>query len=214
MATLLELCNRALGQIAAGAIASFDEGSLEARECERFAQPLLDELADWTEWRWLVKRVGLAIVTNDRPAEWLYAYAQPTDMAQPLAIREPEEDAQGLPTFGPYAFPMQDSFPLAFLNEGGVIYTNVEAAVLVYTRNSVTPADLPPLVQRAFELELGARIALPIKKDSKVAQYLSQQAEVARQRAVSDEENKRQSFERRYVSQAEYARAGVGNYVP
>jgi len=214
MATLLELCNRALAQIAAGAIADFDEGSLEAREVLRFAQPLLDELADWTEWHWLNKREVLAVVTNDRPAEWLHAYAVPSDMAQPLAVREPEDDADYLPAFGPYAFPLQDSYPLAFLIEGGRIYTNVATATLVYTRKNITAADLPASVQRAFELELGARIALPIKKDAKVAQYLSQQAEVARQRAIADEENKRQSYERRYVSQAEYARAGIGNYVP
>lgn len=214
MATLLDLCNRALGQIAAGAIADFDEGSLEAREVVRFAQPLLDELADWTEWNWLVKREALAVVTNDRPAEWLYCYAIPADMAQPLAIREVEDDATVLPKFGPYPFPLQDSISIAFLNEGSRIYTNVESAVLVYTRKNITAADLPPLVQRAFELELGARIALPIKKDAKVAGYLSQQAEVARQRAIADEENKRQSTPRRYVSEAEYARAGVGDYVP
>lgn len=214
MATLLDLCNRALGQIAAGAIADFEEGSLEAREVVRFAQPLLDELADWTEWHWLVKRSALVLVTNDRPAEWLYAYAIPSDMAQPLAVREVEDDATILPTFGPYSFPLQDGISLAFLNEGRVIYTNVPDAVLVYTRKNITAPDLPPLVQRAFELELGARIALPIKKDAKVAQYLSQQAEVARQRAIGDEENKRQSTPRRYVSEAEYARAGVGNYVP
>lgn len=214
MATLLELCNRALGQIAAGAIADFEEGSLEAHEVVRFAQPLLDELADWTEWHWLVKREVLAAVTNDRPAEWLYAYAVPADMAQPLAVREVEDAATVLPMFGPYSFPLQDGIALAFLNEGGVIYTNVPTATLVYTRKTITAADLPPLVQRAFELELGARIALPIKKDAKVAQYLSQQAEVARQRAIADEENKRQSTPRRYISEAEYARAGVGNYVP
>ena len=214
MATLLELCNRALSQIAAGAIVDFDEGSLEAREVFRFAQPLLDEMADWTEWHWLVKRETLALVSNDRPAEWLYAYAIPSDMAQPLAVREVEDAATILPTFGPYSFPLQDGISLAFLNEGSVIYTNVPDAVLVYTRKNITAVDLPPLVQRAFELELGARIALPIKKDAKVAQYLSQQAEVARQRAIGDEENKRQSTPRRYVSEAEYARAGVGNYVP
>lgn len=214
MATLLELCNRALGQIAAGAIADFEEGSLEAREVARFAQPLLDELADWTEWHWLVKREVLAVVVNDRPAEWLYAYAVPADMAQPLMIREVEDAATVLPTFGPYSFPMQDGITLAFLNEGGVIYSNVPTATLVYTRKNITASDLPPLAQRAFELELGARIALPIKKDAKVAQYLSQQAENARQRAIGDEENKRQSTPRRYVSEAEYARSGIGSYAP
>jgi hypothetical protein len=35
MAALIDLCNRALAQIAAGQIADFTEGSMEAREVSR-----------------------------------------------------------------------------------------------------------------------------------------------------------------------------------
>ena len=54
MATLITLCNQALAEIAKGQIASLDESSLEARECVRFAQPLLNEMIDW-----LVNNKGL-----------------------------------------------------------------------------------------------------------------------------------------------------------
>jgi hypothetical protein len=33
-------------------------------------------------------------------------------------------------------------------------------------RSNVSAAELPPLVARAFELELAARLALPVKKDA------------------------------------------------
>lgn len=209
MAAIIDLCNRALAQIAAGAINALDDGTLEARECNRFAQPLLDEIIDWTEWHWARKRTVLAEVTNDRPAEWLHAYAEPSDMAAPLMVRQVEDDATDLPIYGPFSYPVQDTLPLSFIHEEGKIYTNVEDATLVYARSTITAGDMPPLVQRAFELELGARIALPIKKDAKVAQALSQQAMVAKLRAIADEENKAPRREVRYVSEAEYARAGL-----
>jgi len=213
MAALIDLCNRALAQIAAGQIADFTEGSIEAREVSRFASPLLLEVADWTEWPWMIKRQALASVANDRPAEWLYAYAEPSDLAQPLAIRQVEDDATDLPIAGPYPFPYQDTMPLAYLHEGGRIYANVPTATLVYAKNTMEAGDMPPLVARAFELELAARIALPIKKDARVAQVLQQQAETARARAIADEENKRVHRPARYASDAEYARAGIGDFV-
>lgn len=207
---LITCCNEALAQIAAGSIASLTEPSIEARECARFAPTLLAEMADWTEWHWLVRTVTLAQVSNDRLAEWNYAYAVPADMAQPLVIREVEDDADALPTYGPYNFPLQDAAPVRFIVEGGLIYTNVETARLVYTTSVLEAAAMPPLVRRAFVLELAARIALPVKKDAAIAQALQQQAEVARARAMADEQNKSPRMATRYVSEVEWARAGVG----
>lgn len=210
MASILSLCNEALSQIAAGQIASLTEPSIEARECNRFADTLLEEMADWTEWAVLIKRDSLAAVANDRPAEWLYAYAAPSDMAAPIAIRMVEDDAQYLPAYGLGDYPVQDIAPIPFCFEGGKIYTNVETATLVYARNKFTVAEMAPLPRRAFVLELAARIALPIKKEAKLAQSLQNLAETARARAIADEENKNPRRATRYVSEAEWARMGVG----
>ena len=146
MAALIDLCNRALAQIAAGQIADFSEGSMEAREVSRFASPLLLEVADWAEWQWMIKRQALASVANDRPAEWLYAYAEPADLAQPLGLRQVEDDATDLPIAGPYPFPQQDAMPLAYLHEGSRIYANVPTATLIYARSTLEAGDMPPLV--------------------------------------------------------------------
>jgi hypothetical protein len=209
MAQLIDICNRALAQIAAGQIADFAEGSIEAREVNRFAKPLLAELAEWAPWPWARARVVLAEVSNDRPAEWLHAYAAPTNLALPLAVRAVEDDATALPLGGSFPFPVQDALPLAFLFEGGRIYSNVANATLVFVRSNVSAAELPPLVARAFELELAARLALPVKKDAAAAQSLARAAEIARMRAIADEANKCGGRPARYVSEAELARAGL-----
>ena len=149
MAALITLCNQALAQIGAGSIADLDEGSIESRECKRFAQSLLDEMVDWSDCIPLGrKRAVLASVANGRDAEWLYAYAVPADLGTPLAVRAAEDAAQYLPQAGPYTFPYQDSAPLAFDVEGAVIYSNVETATLVYTSSLISAGDLPPLGPR------------------------------------------------------------------
>ena len=211
MASLIDLCNRALAAIAKGQIASLAEQSLEARECKRFAQPLLNEMADWSDLIPLGRRrVALALMPNDRPAEWNYRYAAPADMAQPIAIRTVEPAAGALPTGGPYNFPLQDAVPLPFSHEAGAIYTNVEGATLIYTRNEIQATELPPLLQKAFTDELAARIAMPLTKDAKIAQALANVAQVSRLAALTDEENKSDRRQVRYISEAEYARMGYG----
>lgn len=211
MAALITLCNQALAEIAKGQIASLNESSLEARECVRFAQPLLDEMIDWSDEIPLGRTRGvLAPVANDRAAEWLYAYAVPADMGSPVAIRMVQDDADYLPIAGPYQFPYQEAEPIAFLHEGSTIYTNVETATLIYNKSTINADDLSPLMQRAFVLELAARLAGPLSKDSKVVDAKARQAEVARQRAIADEENKNRRVEPRYISEAEYARHGIG----
>ncbi len=210
MAALITLCNQALGEVAADQIASLNENSIESRECVRFAQPLLDEIADWNEWPFRNTRVVLASLVNDRTAEWLYRYALPSDAASVIAIRSVEEAASYLPEYGPYAMPSQDRMPNAWQIEGSSLYSNVETATLVYSRSSLDAGDLPPLLQRAFVLELAARLAWPVKKDKDLRKILRQEAELAKSRAISDERNKSPQTPPRYVSEVEYARAGIG----
>lgn len=210
MASIIQLCNEALSTIAAGQIAALTEDSIEARECKRWAQTILDEMADWTGWIDLTKRVALAQVANDRPAEWLYAYAPPADMADPIDLREVEDAAQTLQPYGLGDFPMQDTSPIPFTHEGRVIYANIPNAILVYSSNVFDVGRMKPLVRRAFVTELAFRLALPIKKEAKLASYLQNVALAARNAAVSDEENKNPRRQPRYVSDAEWARSGVG----
>lgn len=209
MAALIDLCNRALAAVAKGQIASLGEDSLEARECGRFAQPLLNEMADWSDLVPLGrKRVALAQTPNDRAAEWNYRYAAPSDMAQPIAIRGVAEAAGSLPLGGPYNFPAQDAIPLAFTHEEGAIYTNVPGATLIYTRSEIDVTELSPVLQKAFADELAARIAMPLTKDVKIAQTLANVAMQTRITALTDEENKTDRRQVRYTSEVEFARMG------
>lgn len=211
MAALIDLCNRALASVAKGQIASLDEPSLEARECKRYAQPLLNEMADWSDLIPLGRARGvLALMPNDRPAEWIYRYAAPAGMAQPIAIRSAGAAVTSLPIGGPYNFPSQDAVPLAFLHEAGAIYTNVENATLIYTRSQIDVTELSPLMQKAFADELAARVAMPLTKDAKITQALANVAAQSRITALVDEENKTDRRQIRYISEAEFARLGYG----
>lgn len=210
MASLIDLCNRALANIAKGHIDSPNEQTPEARECKRYAQPLLDEMISWSDSMPLGRRrVVLAELQNGRPAEWRYAYAAPSDMATPLAIRRQEDAAQCLPEGGYSNFPRQDAQGLRFLLEQDVIYSNVPAATLIYMASTIASSDLGALMQKAFEDELAVRISMPLTKDPKVKQALIPLARESRALAIAHEENKMPQRQVTYTSEAELARMGL-----
>ena len=211
MATLVDICNMALAEIATGPITDLSDNAIEAREAGRFALPLLAEIALWSDWSWAVTRALLTEITNDRPAEWLHAYAVPDTCVRPLAIRRDEPDATILPLAGAFPFPLQDALPLAFLHEGGLIYSNVDSASLVFIATQADPTVLPPLVQRAFVLELAARLAVPVRKDVGLARQLAGAAELARDRAIAEDRNQRAASGPSFISEAALARAGWGD---
>ncbi|OHC91199.1 MAG: hypothetical protein A2095_16825 [Sphingomonadales bacterium GWF1_63_6] len=211
MADRLTLCNNALAEIAADPINSLDERSIGARECLRFYPQVLAEMLTWTEFDFAIRRVGLALTTNDRLGEWLYRYARPSDLSVALRIVPlVATQATNLPEFGPYSFPEWDALgPRPFLLSEGAIYSNEENAILEYQRNTVEEARIDALTARAMELELAARIAMPIKKSRELKGDLIRQAEIARQRAVAASENRNPRRQTDYISPVEYARMGL-----
>lgn len=211
MSALITACNEALALIMKDEITSLDEGSIEARYCNLFAQPLLEEVADWCAWPNLIKRTSLAEVTNDRAAEWLYAYQMPADYGEFIAIRKVEEDAQMLPDLSPpFTLPVQDRFNYAAKVEGGKVYTNVESAILVYSASKMTVSDMTPKVRRAFVLELAARLAAPVgKMSARDIASMMNNALMAREEGIADAMNKNPQIEPTYASSAELARAGL-----
>lgn len=206
--TQISICNEALALLAKGEIQSLNDTSIEARECKRFFQPLLDEFGELIAWPEQRKRALLAQTTNDRPAEWNFAYIQPSDMTDPIAIRQPQDAVTDLPLGVPYSLPYQDQTPIRFVAEEGKIYTNVEEAILVYS-GPLTVDDMRPLTRRAFVDELAARLAVPVAKNAKAAEQWANKAEISRARAMADAMNRTQTIETRYASEAELARMGM-----
>ena len=195
MASSISICNMALAEIGADAIASLEEESVSARECARAFDACLGELLDMAEWGFAQRRVALAGVVNDRPAEWRHAYALPADLGNAMRL-------------APAPGRLPDAAPLSFLIAGGKLYCDVAPALLDYGRRSVSPAELPALPVRALVLEIAARIAFPVKKDGRLKEGLIRQAEVARARAIADDENRNPRRTPHYASPVDAARLG------
>lgn len=217
MANRLGIWNQAVAMLPATPIASVDENSLEARECRRLYPNVISEMLEGEhDWSFQNRRVALALHgTNDRDAEWLYAYAVPADMGTPIRI-VPDFDSLGfglpVPLPGePYSEVWASAlvgFAPDYIIENGTLYTNIEGASLEYGINDISESVLTAKVTLAIATELAARLAMPVKKDSRLEEKLAARAELYWQRAIADDRNRQPQRDGAYVSQAMLARSG------
>lgn len=217
MRSQLSICNGALDELPAGTIQSIDDpDDVGARACKRRYDAVLEDLLAEHEYDASIRRVALAATTNDRSGEWNFCYQEPTSARTILRI---------LPTFtaayvgtaytilsgqrnwtGIGYYP--DNLGSLYRRAAGKIYTNIEAAVCEYVSSEVELALFSPLFARAFELELAARICVPVLKDRARWKELVSMSEMARQRAIAHDRNNSPERYDGFMSEDAQARSG------
>lgn len=220
MASRLQIKNMALAELPDAPIASENEASLQARETNRFYEPCLKELLEAHEWGFANRRVALASIVNERDREWGYAYQLPSDLGTPIGIVPdwtsiisgvtPGLSANSITSlYGDCPQILNSEYLKDYVIEGETLYTNLENVILEYGLSSVNENVMSALFQRALVLELASRIAMPLGKSRELKGDLIQAAEVAKARAMADNDNR---YPRRhsegYVSEVERARMG------
>ena len=192
MAVSITICNLALGDLRAPPIAEVNEDSVEARECRRYYPHSLAMLLDDYSWTFCKRVATLAqLSTNERSSEFVYAYALPSDCGTALKLLPSGASAQDYSAWGwPYSQIPQASWWQAFIVENGVLYSNVQDAVLEYSRNDADEADFPPLFREALRKLLASNMAVPIRDDQGLKRALLQEAEMARQAAMANDMNR------------------------
>jgi hypothetical protein len=223
MASEVDICNLALSHLGDNAtLASIDppEGSAQAEHCARFYPMARDALLEMHSWGFATKRVRLAQIGSGWP-EWNYAYAQPSDALNILAILPPDStDDYSVGFFGPnpgdYAAGIGNVpesaggvyVPQAFSCEidadgNSVIYTDQPNAVLRYTGTAVDTAKFSPLFTMALSWHLAALLAGPIIKGDAGAAQVKRCAEMMQaylSRAITSDASQRRIAPVHHVS--------------
>ncbi|AYC20065.1 hypothetical protein DZA65_03190 [Dickeya dianthicola] len=89
MASVVEICNRALSNIGnSRSINSLNEASKEAGECSLHFDACRDSVLSDFDWNFATKRIALAD-TSSSPPDWRYAYRYPTDCVRIIEIMVP-----------------------------------------------------------------------------------------------------------------------------
>lgn len=215
----LDICNQALDAVNAPNIADINERSLEAEKCRRHYPRAVSKMLEGPhEWSFARQRVTLATVTNDRASEWAYAYQLPSNCASPIRLL-PDFSSLGIsipvPLPGePYAEAWAWSSTLAdfaapYVLDGQTIYANDASATLEFVVNDIANLNVSALFTEALVFRLAYYLAVSLKKDSAREKDMLQQAEVAEQRAIADDENNQPQSYGDYTPETIAARHGI-----
>jgi hypothetical protein len=158
MASAVDICNLALSHLGDNAtVASLDppEGSAQAEHCARFYPIARDSLLELHTWGFATRRVQLAQLGSGWP-EWDYAYAQPADALNILAVLPPgaSDDSSASGSYIPQAFSCEVDATGA-----EVIYTDQAEAALRYTAVVEDTTKFSPLFVMALSWHLASMLA-------------------------------------------------------
>ena len=187
-----DVINHALDLLGVPAISEMQEGSDAANAALRHYGPSVRDLLRAAPWNFARKTRVLDLMydTTATPppatdpavttiVPWLYAYHYPQDCVRVRFVPQiiPGAPAQTPPMTGmSYSFPAGGQMPAPFvvttLFELNAILTNVQGAQLVYTAAMFDPQQWDSLFMSALVALLGARLALAVVADKKIAMAL------------------------------------------
>lgn len=183
MATVVGICNKALGMAGAGnLISSLAEQSAEAMACNSQYDDTRLEITQAVSWAFCRRQKRLALLgaevgTDENPNGdseiseygWRYTYAYPNDCLEPLLIIPSSEGVlssqftntgdmrDGQNTIVPFV-------ESTWCNESGagsrrIISTNKQSAILVYQANITDPSVFPPDFVALLTVTLAGKLA-------------------------------------------------------
>lgn len=216
--SIVQICNEAISDLPAHPITDIaDTTAKEARECARHLPGVVSDLVDYHDFDFVERRVALAPVANSRDGEWAYAYTFPDGFVSPVRLVR-NTSSKSIP--GIVVTPMLywgdygESLPaIEYDLADGILYTNLEEAILEYSTDALEPNKWPPLFAQAVVRTLAARIYRPIlgeKADTREWLVKQQAAQRAVDAAVADDLNRNPRIRRSFTSEAAIARQAHG----
>lgn len=152
MASVVEICNAALGNIGVQqTIASLDEKSKEASACKRFYEQARNELLRARNWPFATRFVQLALVeTFDGTQAWDYSYRYPADCEKVRRVI-------------PSNIGVDEDFRSPFIvlsdDSGKLIYSNIDLAKAEITFRITNPSLFDSLFVGALGWLVAHKIA-------------------------------------------------------
>lgn len=167
------ICNMALGHVGVGARIQDveNENTPEANNCRLFYGHCLDLLLEMRPWAFCERQIDLQDIGSP-PDEWGYRYMYPNNCKLAVAIVNPAARNPG--TEGKIKFKVVSGSP----DYGKAILTDQENAILKYNHYITDPALFDATFIQAFTVFLASFIAMPLRVDPKITQYVNQQASV------------------------------------
>lgn len=155
MASIIDICNMALGMIGVGDITSLNDSSKESKAC-KLAWPIVrDEILRSHPWNCATKRVSLTPLVDTPEFNWDYQYQLPSDCLRVIKVN-PESQYQ--------------------VEQRKVLSNEIDLQI-EYIFRQEDPTAYDSALVSAFSYSLASKIAYQFNASTSQVDYLSTQAE-------------------------------------
>lgn len=187
MASDVEIANMALGNVAVSkTISALDEQSTEGRQCNRWFTHARDYILRDGNWPFAKSYMTLQLIEEDPVTDWGFSYRYPTSC---LRARYIVNETVGLAERKP------QPFEIAADEQGSIIYTDKEDAILCFTTKITNVARFDPMFVSAFAWCLAWRVGPALSKIKDVASYAMKNYVIERGAAMAAALNEQQYAE-------------------
>lgn len=154
-----DLCSRALQRVGCKAITSFEDNTTESIVAGREYDPLLEaKLCGPPRWRFASKQFALNLVDDEPLARWSYVWQVPADCLALHAVTDGQ-------------------VPVPFDRYGDKIYADFNEGLVADYTYRPDESLFPAYFREGLVVELSAKFALAIKRNSSMAADLRGEAE-------------------------------------
>lgn len=160
MSSKIDVFNMALGHVGiSSTVADELERSPERVICSRYFDTCRDALLSYKDmrWRFATARVTLADL-GDPQLGWAFRYRYPNDAVNALEIVGGTGRVETIE--------MTPKFEIQWETDGRVILTDIEEAVLLYTKRVEEVERWPSSFVEAMAYRLASMIVMPLKNDT------------------------------------------------
>ena len=157
--TKIDLCSCALVKLGAGAIASFNEATAEAKACMQLYEPTLEALLGAYPWRFALEKTELSRLVTAPMADYQYAYQLPNNCIRILSA------GNGTKSHG-----------LKYKIVGQTLHTNAENVIISYIGRP-DESTFPTFFCQALIAKLAAELCLPLTESTTRSDYMYGRAE-------------------------------------
>lgn len=152
--TNIDLCARALVQLGANSISSFDETSTEAKVATQLYQPTLENLLASYPWRFALKQKTLGQLQTKPITDYQYAYQLPNNCLRILSAGQSAK-----------------SSGLKYKIVGSCLYSDAPTVVLSYIEKP-DESTFPPFFIKALITQLASEFCLPLTESTTRSDYM------------------------------------------
>jgi len=183
--TQAELCNMALSHIGvAEQIVAITDDNAEANHCNLWFGEAQDKALAAFDWAFARRRITLVVEAGTPPEPWTYQYQYPDNCIRPIRIDDKRTIRQSLDRI---RFTTETNS-----SNARIIYTHMNAAVLIYTYRETTYSLWPTWFVDYFTWQLAARLAGPLLASEKAADRAERRMLMEKAKAISEESESEQ----------------------